>query len=341
MKEIVPLPDAPADEAADPSAAPAADQSADITVESRDAGQRVDRLLAELLADLSRSRLKALIEEGRLTVDGATITNPSLRVKPGQRLLLRPPAPVDDRPVPQAMDLAIVYEDAELLVLDKPVGLVVHPAAGNPDQTLVNALLAHCGDGLTGIGGVKRPGIVHRLDKDTSGLMVVAKSERAHVALSAAFAARTIERAYWAVVWGVPNPREGEIDGPIGRSPTNRKKMAVVASGKPALTRYKVIRPLGLGASLIECRLATGRTHQIRVHMTEIGHPLIGDQVYGRIRPGRLKDLPPEAAVAASQFPRQALHAWLLGFDHPTTGEHLTFKSALPADIAGLLEILE
>ena len=189
----------------------APDLSVDITVDIEDTGQRVDRLLAERLADLSRSRLKALIEDGRLTVDGATITNPSMRVKPGQRLLLNPPPPVDDRPEAQAMDLDIVYEDADLLVLDKPVGLVVHPAAGNLDHTLVNALLAHCGDSLTGIGGVKRPGIVHRLDKDTSGLMVVAKSERAHVILSAAFADRTIERAYWAVVWGMPNPREGEI----------------------------------------------------------------------------------------------------------------------------------
>ncbi|WP_189045832.1 RluA family pseudouridine synthase [Aliidongia dinghuensis] len=328
---------------ADPSAGPSATEipAIDILVAPEETGQRVDRLLAERLGDFSRSRLKALIEEGRLTVDGATIANPSLRVKPGQRLVLAPPPPVDDRPQPQAMDLAIVYEDTELLVLDKPVGLVVHPAAGNLDQTLVNALLAHCGDSLTGIGGVKRPGIVHRLDKDTSGLMVVAKTDRAHVALSAAFAERTIERAYWAVVWGVPNPREGEIDGPIGRSPVNRKKMAVVASGKPALTRYKVVRPLGLAAALVECRLATGRTHQIRVHMTEIGHPLIGDQVYGRVRPAHLKQLDPAAAAMAGQFPRQALHAWLLGFEHPTTGEHLSFKSPLPADLADLVAILE
>ena len=322
------------------SASPA-DLSVDITVETEDAGQRVDRLLAERLADLSRSRLKALIEDGRLTVDGATITNPSMRVKPGQRLQLDPPPPVDDRPLPQAMDLAIVYEDAELLVLDKPVGLVVHPAAGNLDQTLVNALLAHCGDTLQGIGGVRRPGIVHRIDKDTSGLMVVAKTDRAHASLSAAFADRTIERAYWAVVWGMPSPREGEIDLPIGRSPTNRKKMAVVASGKPARTLYRVLRALGPAAALVECRLKTGRTHQIRVHMTEIGHPLIGDQTYGRVRSGRLKDLNPAAAAAASQFPRQALHAWLLGFDHPVSGKHLRFEIGLPADLAELVRILE
>ena len=312
-----------------------------ITAEMDDAGERVDRLLAARLGQLSRTRVKALIEEGRVTADGVTITNPSFRVKPGQQLRLEIPPPVEDRPEPQHIALDIVYEDSELIVLDKPAGMVVHPAPGNPDLTLVNALLAHCGDSFAGIGGVKRPGIVHRIDKDTSGLMVVAKTDRAHAALSAGFADRTIERAYWAVVWGMPNRREGEIDGPIGRSTTNRKKMAVVASGKPALTRYKVVRPLGLGAALVECRLATGRTHQIRVHMTEIGHPLIGDQTYGRVRSGRLKDLGPAAAAAATQFPRQALHAWLLGFDHPTTGEHLSFKSPLPADLAGLVAVLE
>ena len=325
-----------------PPADEPADLSVDITVESEDAGQRVDRLLAERLTDLSRSRLKALIEDGRLTVDGATITNPSMRVKPGQRLQLDPPPPVDDRPLPQAMDLAIVYEDAELLVLDKPVGLVVHPAAGNLDQTLVNALLAHCGDSLTGIGGVRRPGIVHRLDKDTSGLMVVAKSERAHVALSAAFADRTIERAYWAIVWGMPSPREGEIDGPIGRSPTNRKKMAVVAAsrGKPATTRYRTEQRFGDHATLIECRLLTGRTHQIRVHLAHSGHPLIGDPVYGT-RAGRILASLGTAGAAVAAFPRQALHARLLGFSHPATGEKLSFESPLPVDMARLKLNLE
>lgn len=312
-----------------------------IIAELGDAGERVDRLLAARLGPMSRSRVKTLIEEGRVTADGVTITNPSLRVKSGQVFTLDVPPPVDDRPVAQPMALTILYEDAELVVLDKPAGLVVHPAPGNPDLTLVNALLAHCGDTLSGIGGVRRPGIVHRIDKNTSGLMVVAKTERAHTALSAAFADRTIERAYWAAAWGMPQPREGEIDRPIGRSPTNRKKMAVVANGKPARTLYRVLRPLGPVASLVECRLKTGRTHQIRVHMTELGHPLIGDPVYGRARPAQAKQLAPAAAAVLLGFSRQALHAWLLGFEHPVTGKKLHFEIGLPADLAELLRVLE
>jgi len=312
-----------------------------ITAETDDTGERVDRLLAARLGQLSRSRVKALIEDGRVTADGVTITNPSFRVKSGQVFALDVPPPVDDRPAAQEMALTIIYEDAELVVLDKPAGLVVHPAPGNPDRTLVNALLAHCGDTLQGIGGVRRPGIVHRIDKDTSGLMVVAKTDRAHASLSAAFADRTIERAYWAVVWGMPSPREGEIDLPIGRSPANRKKMAVVASGKPARTLYRVVRALGPAAALVECRLKTGRTHQIRVHMTELGNGLVGDPVYGRSRPGRTKGLETEAASALLGFPRQALHAWLLGFDHPVSGKHLRFEIGLPADLAELISILE
>jgi 23S rRNA pseudouridine1911/1915/1917 synthase len=318
-----------------------ADAPAPVTAGTEDTGERVDRLLASRLGQLSRSRVKMLIEDGRVTADGVTITNPSFRVKPGQFFTLDVPPPVDDRPAPQQMALSILYEDAELVVLDKPAGLVVHPAPGNPDRTLVNALLAHCGDTLQGIGGVRRPGIVHRIDKDTSGLMVVAKTGHAHAALAAGFAERTIERAYWAAVWGTPSPREGEIDQPIGRSPTNRKKMAVVASGKAARTLYRTIRPLGRAASLVECRLKTGRTHQIRVHMTELGHPLIGDPVYGRSRPGRTKDLEPDAAAALLGFPRQALHAWLLGFDHPVTGKHLRFEIGFPADLAELMNVLE
>jgi 23S rRNA pseudouridine1911/1915/1917 synthase len=313
----------------------------DITIASSDAGERVDRLIARQLPELSRSRVKALIEGGHVFADGVTIANPSMRVKPEQTIRIAVPPPVEDRPVPQDLALPIVYEDDCLIVIDKPAGLVVHPAPGNPDMTLVNALLAHCGDSLAGIGGVRRPGIVHRLDKDTSGLMVVAKTERAHAHLSAAFADRTIERAYHAVVWGIPAPRAGEIDLPIGRSPVNRQKMAVVASGKPARTLYKVLRPLGLAASLVECRLKTGRTHQIRVHMTELGHPLIGDPVYGRMRTERLKQLTPEAAAAVSGFSRQALHACLLGFIHPENGASLSFTSAYPADLASLISFLE
>jgi 23S rRNA pseudouridine1911/1915/1917 synthase len=308
------------------------------TADSAEAGRRVDRLIADRLPALSRSRVKLLIETGRAAIDGATITNPSFRVKPGNRVMIDVPAPIDDHPAAQAIDLAIVHEDDDLVVLDKPPGMVVHPAPGNPDLTLVNALLAHCGDSLAGIGGVRRPGIVHRIDKDTSGLMVVAKTDLAHAALSAAFAGRTIERAYLAVVWGMPSPREGIIDQPIGRSPTNRKKMAVVATGKPAITAYRVVRPLGATAALVECRLKTGRTHQIRVHMTSIGHPLVGDPVYGKVPPGLRRSGEAGAAVV---FPRQALHARLLGFDHPRTGAHLRFESVIPEDLAELIADLE
>ncbi|HWK46055.1 MAG TPA: RluA family pseudouridine synthase [Stellaceae bacterium] len=307
-----------------------------------DTGLRLDRLLAARLPELSRSRLKALIEEGHVTADGATITNPSQRVKPGQHFVVEPPPPIDDRPAPQAIDLDVVYEDAELIVIDKPAGLVVHPAPGNPDATLVNALLAHCGDSLAGIGGVRRPGIVHRLDKDTSGLMVVAKTGHAHAVLSKAFADRTINRAYLALVWGLPPQREGELTGSIGRSPVNRKKMAVVTrGGKSAKTHYMVERTFGTTASLVRCRLATGRTHQIRVHLTELGTPLIGDQTYGRVRRGRTQGLSESVAAELTGFPRQALHATTLGFIHPASGEMLDFKSPIPADIAHLVTLLE
>lgn len=316
-------------------------QLAGFTTESEDVGNRVDRVIAERLPELSRSRVKALIEAGRVTVDGAALTQPSAKVRLGQVIRLDVPPPADDHPAAQAIDLTILYEDDQVVVLDKPAGLVVHPAPGNRDQTLVNALLAHCGDSLAGIGGVRRPGIVHRLDKDTSGVMVVAKTDRAHASLSEAFAEHSIERAYQAVVWGVPQPREGDIEGPIGRSPINRKKMAVVPSGKPAFTHYRVIRPLGLAASLVECRLRTGRTHQIRVHMTEIGHSLIGDPVYGRVRANRLKALSPAAATEVAGLQRQALHACVLGFTHPVTGQRLRFESAFPADLATLVRSLE
>jgi 23S rRNA pseudouridine1911/1915/1917 synthase len=306
-----------------------------IMVAEAEAGERLDRLLAARLATLSRSRLKKLIETGQVSLEGATINDPSMRVKGGQRYIVDLPPPVADRPEPQAMALNIVYEDDHLLVVDKPAGLVVHPAPGNPDRTLVNALLAHCGASLAGIGGVRRPGIVHRIDKDTSGLMVVAKTELAQHKLSADFAAHRLTRSYLAVTRGVPSPREGTIATRIGRSRVNRKKMAVVASGgKEAVTHYRVLRALGLRAALVECRLATGRTHQIRVHLTGIGHPLIGDQTYGR---GRAVGLP----QPAQDFPRQALHANLIGFHHPATGAYLEFTSALPVDMAALVAILE
>jgi len=306
-----------------------------VTVEDAEAGERLDRVLAARLAAYSRTRLKHLVESGQVMLEGATITDPSLRVKPGQSFIVAIPPPVDDRPTPQAMALAIVYEDEQVLVLDKPAGLVVHPAPGNLDRTLVNALLAHCGDSLAGIGGVKRPGIVHRLDKDTSGLLVIAKTDLAHQKLSADFAARRLTRAYLAVVRGVPNPGAGEIEARIGRSKTDRKKMAVLATGgKAALTRYRTLRRFGAAAALLECRLATGRTHQIRVHLAAKGHPLIGDPVYGR---GRASSLPP----AARDFGRQALHAERLGFTHPTRGEYLEFSTPLPSDMAALIASLE
>jgi len=306
-----------------------------VTVAEGEAGERLDRILAARLAALSRTRLKKLIETGRVSLDGETINDPSLRVKGGQSFVVDLPAPVADRPLPQAMALDIRFEDDDLIVLDKPAGLVVHPAPGNPDHTLVNALLAHCGDSLAGIGGVRRPGIVHRIDKDTSGLMLVAKTERAQQKLSADFAAHRLTRSYLAVVRGVPSPRAGTIATRIGRSRVNRKKMAVVSGGgKEAVTHYRVLRALGLRAALVECRLATGRTHQIRVHLTNIGHPLIGDQTYGR---GRASGLPDEARA----FPRQALHANLIGFRHPASGDYMEFSSPLPADIARLVEVLE
>ncbi len=318
------------------------DGSIEVTIEAAEAGERLDRVLAAKLERLSRSRLKSLIEEGRVWLAGATIEEPSYRVKPGQTFAIIIPEIVPALPAAQSLPLDILYEDSDVIVLMKPPGMAVHPGPGTPDRTLVNALIAHCGDSLSGIGGVRRPGIVHRLDKDTSGLLVAAKTDLAHQGLAADFARRAIERAYLAVVWGIPTPRSGEIEGAIGRHPTNRKKMAIVArGGKPALTRYKVVRPLGLGASLVECRLATGRTHQIRVHLTALGHPVIGDPVYGRPTPARLALLSPAQQQAARAMRRQALHAYRLGFRHPRSGEQLVWESDLSADIEMLIESLE
>jgi 23S rRNA pseudouridine1911/1915/1917 synthase len=306
-----------------------------------DAGKRLDKFLADAAPALSRMRLKALILEGCVRVGGRTITDPSYRVKAGEAAAWEEPAPVDAAPAAQAIPLEVLYEDAHLVVIDKPAGLVVHPAPGNPEGTLVNALLAHCGASLKGIGGERRPGIVHRLDKDTSGLMVAAKTEAAHQRLSEAFAARDIERAYDALVWGAPRPPSGEIEGAIGRDPRNRKRMAVVGrGGKAALTRYRTKRGFDDAAALLECRLATGRTHQIRVHLAALGHPVIGDPLYGRATAARLARLAPPAREAARSFPRQALHARLLGFAHPVTGEALRFEQEPPADFTNLLEIL-
>lgn len=286
------------------------------------AGTRLDRLLAEILPDLSRTRLKALIDGGSVVLDGAgaqaTPLDPSRKVRQGEVFIVGVPPAEPAKPVAQDIPLDIVYEDEDVIVIDKPVGLVVHPAPGNLDRTLVNALLGHAAKsknkgGLSGIGGVERPGIVHRLDKGTSGLMIVAKNDRSHHNLSTQFSERTIERAYKALVWGVPVPSQGEITGNIGRNPGNRKKMAVVTGGgKTALTRYRVLESFGGQASLVECRLATGRTHQIRVHMAHIGHPVIGDAQYGRAGAARMNGLNPEAKDLVRSLDHQALHAYLL-----------------------------
>ena len=306
------------------------------TVARADGRARLDRLLADHVPVLSRSRLKNLIETGRVSIAGETITEPGYRVKPGQAVTLVIPPPVDETPRAQAIPLQVAYEDDDLIVVDKPAGLVVHPAPGNPDRTLVNALLAHCGASLSGIGGVRRPGIVHRLDKDTSGLMVAAKHDAAHRGLSEQFATRQLNRTYRAVVWGRPQPVEGRISGAIGRDPRNRKRMAVrERGGKLALTRYRVVDSLDALWSLVECRLETGRTHQIRVHMRHIGHPVVGDTLYGG---ARRRGLDERRREALARCPRQALHAARLAFAHPVSGAALAFESPLPADMNALIE---
>jgi 23S rRNA pseudouridine1911/1915/1917 synthase len=302
------------------------------------AGERVDRFVAAQLPDLSRSRVKTLVEAGRLRRDGVPVAEPAEPVRAGSRYTLALPPIVAAAPVAQNIPLSILYEDADLIVLDKPPGLVVHPAPGNQEGTLVNALLAHCGDSLPGIGGERRPGIVHRLDRDTSGVMVVAKSEIALTRLSAAFAARDLERAYLAVVWGLPNPARGSIEGAIGRDPRDRKRMAVVArGGKSARTFYQVLDQGAGSYALLECRLTTGRTHQIRVHLATRGHPVMGDPTYLRRIPAVARALPEALRKTALNFPRQALHAARLGFVHPRTGAKLSFATAPPADMQRLL----
>jgi len=308
-----------------------------VTVPAEAAGDRLDRLLTAALPMLSRTRIKALIEAGCVTRDGEPAANPSAKVRADDTFAVHVPESEAAAPAAQAIPLTVVYEDADVIVIDKPAGMVVHPAPGSPDSTLVNALLAHCGDTLSGIGGVRRPGIVHRIDKDTSGLMVAAKHDLAHAGLAAQFAEHSIERVYRAVVWGVPSPRTGTVDGAIGRSPQDRKKMAVVGrGGKSARTHYRVQRVYGPGAALVECRLETGRTHQIRVHMATLGHPVLGDPVYARVTPARRR-----AAGDAAAFARQALHAAVLGFRHPGTGATLRFESDFPGDIRKLIATLE
>ena len=324
------------------TSSPRPDDQIVLTATAEDAGERADRFLAARIGSLSRSRLKGLIEQGLVQRDGAIVTDPAEKIRAGMTYaLIRPPlAPA----IPQAESIPfpILFEDAHLIVLDKPAGLVVHPAPGNEDGTLVNALLGHCGDTLPGIGGEKRPGIVHRLDKDTSGVMVVAKTEQALARLSADFASRNLDRAYLALAWGIPAKMEGEIEGAIGRDPKDRKRMALVRSGgKPALTRYRVRKTFHGAVTLIECRLATGRTHQIRVHLASIGHPIVGDPVYLRRIPAAARALPDPLRRTLLDFPRQALHAARLGFAHPATGEQLQFETPPPPDFLAILADLE
>lgn len=337
-----------------PSSAPPTVTQKSIVVEDHEAGDRLDRVLALHVGELSRSRLKALIEAGAVRLDGQAVRNPSHRVTPGAVIRVDIPPPQPAKPEAEPIPLTIVYEDDDIVVLDKPRNLVVHPAAGHRTGTLVNALIAHCGPSLSGIGGEKRPGIVHRLDKDTTGLMVVAKNDTAHRSLAAQFAdhgrnGEPFERGYLAFVWGAPERPHGIIDRPIDRHPRARDRMAVREGGREAITHWQVRErypdrsgdskrgyPEEAVASLLACRLETGRTHQIRVHLASIGHPLMGDPVYGTGFRTKSRLLPPEAQAALEALGRQALHAHILTVKHPSSGKILEFRSELPPDLARL-----
>jgi 23S rRNA pseudouridine1911/1915/1917 synthase len=307
------------------------------TIEARVAdadGLRLDRALADALPTISRERLKALISTGAVTdAAGVLRRDPASKAVAGGVYHVNVPAPRPAHNEPQDIALNIVFEDDHLIVIDKQAGLVVHPAAGNLDGTLVNALLHHCAGRLSGIGGVARPGIVHRIDKDTSGLMVAAKTDRAHEGLAKQFAAHSIDRRYKAIVGGRPNPTQGSVDAPLARSAQNRKKVAIVAGGKRAVTHFSTITRLR-DAALVECRLETGRTHQVRVHMASIGHPLLGDPVYGRTKPVH------RPVLETLDFRRQALHAARLGFIHPLESNALAFDSEMPSDMQELFDSL-
>ena len=319
------------------------------TVSAEAAGQRLDKFLAQAVEAsgevLSRSRLKALIDSGGVRVAGRDMPDASMKLRVGDSVELDAPEAAAPEPLGEAIALSVVFEDAHLIVIDKPAGLVVHPAAGHETGTLVNALIAHCGDSLSGIGGVKRPGIVHRIDKDTSGLIVAAKSDAAHAGLAAIFAdhgrSGSLIREYLAFVWGKPGQAAGRVEAPIGRHPFQRERMAVtrVGKGREAVTHWRVVEGLG-PATLLACRLETGRTHQIRVHMAHIGHPLLGDPVYATGFRTKIALLPPLAAQAVNALRRQALHAATLGFVHPATGEKLRFESQPPDDLTGLAAAL-
>ena len=325
-------------------------QKLEVVVAGDEGSPRLDRVLAQRLPELSRSRLKALIQAGQVAVKAAPIRDPAYHVTKGDTIIIDVPEAADPAPKGEDIALRIVYEDDDIIVIDKPAGLVVHPAAGHETGTLVNALIAHCGASLSGIGGVRRPGIVHRLDKDTSGLMVIAKNDLAHQSLSAQFAdhGRTgdMERGYLAFAWGVPGRIRGTIDAPIDRHPHAREKMAVREGGREAVTHYDVrgsfAGPDGkLVASLLACRLETGRTHQIRVHLSHIGHPLLGDSVYGPHFKTKANQLGPQSQAALAALDRQALHAYLLVLEHPRTGELLRWEQALPEDLLLLAQALE
>ena len=327
-----------------------------IKIEAEEQGLRLDRVLAARIPALSRSRLKALILDGRVTlhttvqgaIEARKIRDPALYVNSGDTVTVTLPAPSEPKPVGKSIPLNIVYEDDALIVIDKPKGLVVHPAAGHAKGTLVNALIAHCGDSLSGIGGVKRPGIVHRLDKDTTGLMVVAKTDAAHRALSAQFANKAesgIERGYLAFVWGAPDRAKGSIDAPLDRHPFSRDKRAVREGGRHAVTHWQVLERLAGPdgkpvASLLACTLETGRTHQIRVHLAHIGHPILGDATYGTGFKTKASRLSPEARAALEGLGRQALHAYLLAIKHPLNAKSLRFQAELPADLRRLRSAL-
>ena len=310
---------------------------------------RLDRWLANqistdaTLPELSRSRLKNLILDGQVILNGKIFNDPSTQLRGGETITLTLPPPVATTPKPENIPLDVLFEDEHLIVINKPAGIVTHPAPGSPDGTLVNALLAHCGESLTGIGGEKRPGIVHRLDKDTSGVMMAAKTEKAHHRLTEMFAAHDLERVYTALVWGVPTMRKQTIDAPIARHRRERKKMCVHEKGRHAITHLDFIRTLPPLASLAKCQLETGRTHQIRVHTAHIGHGIIGDPSYGRpMRAGQMPDQLLRSALGELRsFPRQALHASLLGFDHPITKEEMRFETDMPQDMQDLVNNLE
>ena len=324
-------------------------QRLEVTVAGDEGSPRLDRVLAARLPELSRSRLKALILAGRITIRNAPIRDPAYHVAGGDTITIDVPEAVPAEPAGEDIALDIVYEDDDIIVIDKPRGLVVHPAAGHETGTLVNALIAHCGASLSGIGGVRRPGIVHRLDKDTTGLMVAAKNDRAHQSLTAQFAdhGRTGEmrRGYMAFVWGVPNRQRGTVDAPIDRHPHAREKMAVREGGREAVTHWEVQeafngrdgKPV---AALLACQLETGRTHQIRVHLSHIGHPLMGDSVYGPHFKTKASHLGPQSRAALAALDRQALHAYLLVLEHPKSGEILEWISDLPDDLILLRDCL-